>query len=75
MRVSVDPNVCQAYANCVTFAPDVFELDDASGVAVVRMPEPPAELHDAVEQAIALCPTRAISATYDHPEGAAGDRS
>jgi ferredoxin len=75
MRVSVDPNVCQAYANCVTFAPAVFELDDARGVAVVRTPEPPHELHDAVEQAIALCPTRAISATYDQPEAASRDRS
>jgi ferredoxin len=70
MRVSVDPDVCQAYANCVTFAPEVFELDDASGVAVVRVPEPPGELHDAVEQAIALCPTRAISATYDQAKAA-----
>lgn len=61
MRVSVDPNLCQAYANCVTVAPDVFELDDESEIAVVRLPEPPAELHDAVEQAVALCPTRAIS--------------
>jgi ferredoxin len=67
MRVSVDPGLCQAYANCVTFAPDVFELDEASGIAVVRLPEPPPKLREAVEQAVALCPTRAIRATdEDH---------
>lgn len=68
MHVSVDPNLCQAYANCVTIAPDVFELDDALGIAVVRQPDPPAELHDAVTQSVALCPTRAISAV-DNPGG------
>lgn len=63
MRVTVDSNLCQAYANCISFAPEVFELDDTRGIAVVRQPDPPAELHDAVNQAVALCPTRAISTT------------
>lgn len=62
MHVSVDPNLCQAYANCVTVAPEVFELDDVRGIAFVKLPGPPPELRDAVEQAVALCPMRAISA-------------
>lgn len=62
MRVEVDASLCQAYANCVSVAPDVFDLDDASGIAVVLQPDPPPELHDAVAQAVALCPVRAITA-------------
>ena len=69
MRVSVDPALCQAYANCVAYAPDVFELDEANGVAVVLLPEPPPELRDSVQQAIALCPTRAISVRDEQPGG------
>jgi ferredoxin len=69
MHVSVDSSLCQAYANCVTVAPDVFYLDDDSGIAVVRVPEPPAELDAAVEQAVALCPTRAISAVDGDSSG------
>ena len=65
MRVTVDPGLCQAYANCVTVAPTVFELDDQSDVAVVVMPEPPPELRGAIEQAVALCPVRAITMTAD----------
>jgi ferredoxin len=63
MHVNVDPNLCQAYANCVTIAPAVFELDDERGVAIVKDPAPPARVHAAVEQAVALCPARAITVT------------
>jgi ferredoxin len=61
MHVTVDTGLCQAYGNCVAAAPEVFELDAASGLATVLMPEPPERLSAAVEQAVALCPTRAIS--------------
>ena len=61
MRVSVDPGLCQAYANCVTTAPDVFTLDEKTGLAVVLIEEPPPELERAVRQAEQLCPMRAIT--------------
>lgn len=62
MRVTVDPGLCQGYANCVAVAPDVFALDDETGLAVVLVEDPPAELHAAVEQAVRMCPTQAIRA-------------
>jgi ferredoxin len=60
VRVSVDLDLCQGYANCVTTAPDVFALDETAGLAVVRIAEPPVELERAVQDAARLCPMRAI---------------
>jgi ferredoxin len=65
MRVTVDLSRCQGYANCVGVAPEIFDLDDASGQAVVIAPEPPRELHDAARQAVAGCPVQAISVEED----------
>ena len=61
MRVTVDLSRCQGYANCVGVAPEIFDLDEASGQAEVTNAEPPAELHDAAHQAVAGCPVQAIS--------------
>jgi ferredoxin len=69
MHVAVDTGRCQAYANCVAIAPAVFDLDDDGVVAVVLLPDPPAELREAVEQAVALCPTRAITVTGNGEAG------
>jgi ferredoxin len=49
----------------VSVAPEVFELDETAGLAVVRLAEPPLELHARVEQAVALCPTRAITTALE----------
>jgi ferredoxin len=64
MRVSVDLDLCESHGVCVGFAPDVFELGD-DDVTRVLLPEPPAELHDAVRQAVSMCPKQAISVTED----------
>lgn len=60
-KVVVDLTVCQGYANCVSAAPTVFDLDQKSGLARVLIEDPPADLTEVVEEAIALCPVRAIS--------------
>lgn len=59
MRVTVDLDVCQGHARCARLAPEVFSLDEA-GYAVLLLEEVPAELQDAVRQAAAACPERAI---------------
>ncbi|MBV9001166.1 MAG: ferredoxin [Solirubrobacterales bacterium] len=61
MRVTVDLSRCQGYANCVTTAPDIFDLDDDSGQAVVLTPEVGPEQLDAARQAVDMCPAQAIS--------------
>jgi len=60
VRVTVDPTKCQGYGNCATTAPDVFVIDDATGLSVVVQPDPSPELHAAVREAVRLCPMQAI---------------
>jgi ferredoxin len=62
MKVAVDADVCGGFGTCVTKAPRVFELTDA-GYAVVILPEVPEELETAVQDAVDLCPTHAITIT------------
>ena len=61
MRVTVDLSRCQGYANCVSTAPEIFDLDDDSGQAVVLTPEVGTDQLDAARQAVDMCPAQAIS--------------
>jgi ferredoxin len=60
VRVEVDADICGGFGTCVTKAPRVFELTDA-GYAVVILPDVPEDLEAAVQDAVALCPTHAIT--------------
>ncbi|RJL25145.1 ferredoxin [Bailinhaonella thermotolerans] len=60
MEVKVDPLVCEANAVCVGLAPEVFELDDDDELHIL-LPEPPAELHEKVRQAVRSCPKAALT--------------
>jgi ferredoxin len=60
MRVSVDLDVCQGHARCARLAPQVFSLDEAGYVVLLRE-DVPAELEDGVRKAAAACPERAIT--------------
>ena len=59
-RVVLDEDLCQGHAMCELEAPDVFRVPKRGVVEVVD-PEPPDELRDAVELAVEMCPTRALS--------------
>jgi ferredoxin len=59
-RVVLDEDLCQGHAMCELEAPDVFTVPKR-GVVQILEPEPPDELRDAVELAVDMCPTRAIS--------------
>lgn len=61
MKVTVDQSVCREYANCVIESPDVFDLDDESGKAVVLVAEPDPSQFDEVRAAAASCPVKAIT--------------
>lgn len=64
MRVSVDKLVCEANGVCERLVPQVFELDDEDELAILQ-PEPPAQLHDRVRDAVDRCPKLALSITDD----------
>ncbi|HST43334.1 MAG TPA: ferredoxin [Conexibacter sp.] len=61
MRVTVDLGRCNAYGNCVIEAPDVFDIDDGSGLAIVLDEHPPEERRAKVTAAARLCPVLAIT--------------
>lgn len=61
MRVSVDTGVCQAYGNCSLTVPEVFDLDEDAGVAVILQDTPAEELRPAVEEAVRSCPVEALA--------------
>ena len=58
MRIVVDLTRCQAYAQCVFLAPQVFELHGEE--ALLYRPDVPADQVDRVRQAAAACPVQAI---------------
>jgi ferredoxin len=66
VRVSVDPDLCQGHAACVSEAPEVFRFDHhKSPVVQILQPEPDADQHDAVRAAVRYCPTTALSLTEE----------
>ncbi|MEU4703775.1 ferredoxin [Nonomuraea dietziae] len=62
MRVITDQDRCVAAGQCVLSAPDVFDQREEDGVVMLRDPTPHPDLHDAVRDAVALCPAAAIRA-------------
>lgn len=60
-RIEVDRSVCCGAGMCTLTVPEVFDQDEADGLVLVLLPEPPARTHDAVRMAVRLCPCSAIS--------------
>lgn len=57
---TVDKDLCVGCALCAQVCAEVFEMDDADGVALIKAD---AELNsDCIEDAIDQCPVAAISA-------------
>jgi ferredoxin len=61
MRVVVKLETCQGYANCVVEAPDLFDLDDGTGKAVVLVDEFETALAGDAQRAVDNCPVSAIT--------------
>lgn len=58
LRIVVNLNRCQGYAQCCFMAPDVFQLHGDE--ALLYNPEPDREQYQAILRAIAACPVQAI---------------
>ena len=65
MRLVVDLNKCQGYAQCVPLAPEVFAL--VGEEALAYDPNPDASQRQRVLRAVASCPVQAIVAEIDPP--------
>jgi ferredoxin len=62
ITVTLDLDLCNGYGNCVIAAPDVFDLDPQTNLAVLKVPHPVDEA--AVQDAQLDCPVHAISITH-----------
>jgi ferredoxin len=64
MKVTVEPDLCEANGLCVLAAPGVFDLigDD---VVDILVPEPPPDLQSAVADAVMACPKQALRLLAD----------
>lgn len=60
MKVELNLDKCQGYVCCVVAAPEVFDVDDDSGLAELKQAEPDEALREKVEKAVRDCPTNAI---------------
>jgi len=60
MEVRVDRDLCEANGVCTGIAPEVFDLDDDDELVILQ-PEPPEEMRERIEQAVASCPKTALS--------------
>lgn len=64
MRVAADLDACQGYLNCLTEAPDLFDVDDDGKVVVLDV-EPPESQRVRAQAAVRACPARALTLTED----------
>ncbi|MCX4696768.1 ferredoxin [Streptomyces sp. NBC_01408] len=62
MRLVVDLNRCQGYAQCAFLAPDVFAMHGDE--SLLYNPEAAAEQRENVARAVAACPVGAILVEY-----------
>ncbi|MEV7354110.1 ferredoxin [Kitasatospora sp. NPDC088264] len=58
MKIVVDLNRCQGYAQCAFLAPRVFELHGEE--ALLYTPQAAEDQRDRVRRAVAACPVQAI---------------
>ncbi|MFG2981008.1 ferredoxin [Streptomyces sp. NPDC048258] len=63
MRLVVDLNRCQGYAQCAFLAPDVFAMHGDE--SLLYDPEADEEQRENVARAVAACPVQAILVEYD----------
>ena len=57
----LDLNTCQGYANCVMVAPEVFDINEETGLAVLLQEISDDSQLAAVEEAVRQCFTESIS--------------
>ncbi|MFE4355328.1 ferredoxin [Kitasatospora sp. NPDC056800] len=73
MKIVVDLNRCQGYAQCAFLAPRVFELHGEE--ALIYTPQPPDGQRERVLRAAAACPVQAILVEDRAEAGAVGPDS
>ncbi len=58
MKITVDRSKCRGHSNCLSLAPNVFDIDEQFKAVVT---DPEGDSDEAVLKAAKLCPTLAIT--------------
>ncbi|GAX54710.1 ferredoxin [Streptomyces olivochromogenes] len=70
MRLVVDLNRCQGYAQCAFLAPDVFAMHGDE--SLLYRPEVEEDRREDMARAVAACPVQAIMVDANSPGGNPG---
>lgn len=60
MRIVLDKDKCSSLGMCESVAPDFFEVDDDGELNILDL-TPPSDKRALIEEAVAACPTSALS--------------
>lgn len=60
MRVRIKAELCQGHGMCLLACPEIFDLSDEDGHAIILQTEVPAALFEKVGHAVQSCPEGAI---------------
>ena len=60
MRIVLDEEKCSSLGMCEAVAPDVFEVGDDGALQLLQL-SPPEDRRADMEEAVAACPTGALS--------------
>jgi ferredoxin len=58
-EIVLDRDECEANAVCESILPEIFRVDDDDNLQISNF-HPPAELLDKVQEAVDMCPKRAL---------------
>lgn len=60
MKIVLDESKCSSLGMCESVAPDFFEVGDDGALSVLNL-TPPEDQRTLMEEAVAACPTSALS--------------
>lgn len=61
IKLSVDLDGCMGYACCMLESPNLFDLDEDSGLAILLVESPSDDQRDEAERAVRACPAGVIA--------------
>jgi len=61
LEIHVDPEKCLAYGNCVSIAPEVFDLPSGAKAVILLKRAVAADELDDMQEAVRSCPVRALT--------------
>lgn len=60
MRIELDASLCLGYGNCIAEAPEHFDLDEDTNLAIILIENPHEQDRGVVEAAVRSCPAVAL---------------